>query len=565
VNTVVWRIIATMCLTSLVAFSQGTASSKKLNAVLSISATADFVDIATREPPQFTSFTLSSPNRLVIDIIDSVSEARDAAPVSSHPMVTAVKAVPFENAASPIFRVEVLLLEDAQALVERAGTHLLVRPQLTAAGLAREASARALAKKQADKEAQAKALEEEKAKRLAAQQVAAETRQRQVTEASEARAREQAAKAAAALAVAEARANAKQEALAQQRALEEARLEAERQKLAQRKEHEAQQREALAVAAAQKAAADEAREAALAAKRQEAFAAAAAESAAAKAREDARAAQRREALAAATAAKESAAAAKALQQKQAQEAEVRARAERVAAEQRAASERAEVAARAQQEAAQKVAEEAATRVALENSRREAVAAEQEAQRQKKVDAEAARALRGAATAPTALANAPTTQPQRVAEAAVVPKTTQALTTSGGVSAEKQAARDQLEAALAATPTPSELNERTARMTFLGFQQASGVGRVSFRTSAPVKASIGENLGGEVVVTLQNCTISIPNNQRMLDASFFDTAVSLVQPHALEDNRVRVNIALKERVAYKMTQNGNEVTIAFDPM
>jgi hypothetical protein len=66
----------------------------------------------------------------------------------------------------------------------------------------------------------------------------------------------------------------------------------------------------------------------------------------------------------------------------------------------------------------------------------------------------------------------------------------------------------------------------------------------------------------VVVTLENTEISLPNNQRILDTSFFDTAVSLVRPEELANNRVRVTISLKKSVAYHASQSGNELTLEF---
>jgi lipopolysaccharide assembly outer membrane protein LptD (OstA) len=67
------------------------------------------------------------------------------------------------------------------------------------------------------------------------------------------------------------------------------------------------------------------------------------------------------------------------------------------------------------------------------------------------------------------------------------------------------------------------------MTHVGFRQQDGVGRIFMRTSAPVRFSVGEDGRRNVVVTLENTEIGLPNNERMLDASFFDTAVSLVKP------------------------------------
>jgi colicin import membrane protein len=101
------------------------------------------------------------------------------------------------------------------------------------------------------------------------------------------------------------------------------------------------------------------------------------------------------------------------------------------------------------------------------------------------------------------------------------------------------------------------------MTSVGFKQADGIGRILLRTSAPVRYSVGEDGRRNVVVTLENTEIGLPNNERMLDTSFFDTAVSLVKPEAVDDTQVRITISLKRAVAYRTTQAGNELTVEFE--
>lgn len=115
-----------------------------------------------------------------------------------------------------------------------------------------------------------------------------------------------------------------------------------------------------------------------------------------------------------------------------------------------------------------------------------------------------------------------------------------------------------------TPSPSELASagKVARMTFVGFKQDEGVGRVFFRTSSPVHYRVGEDGDREVVLTLENTQIGLPNNQRIIDASFFDTAVSLVRPEE-QGTGVKVFISLKRAVAYRASQTGNELTLEFE--
>jgi hypothetical protein len=74
--------------------------------------------------------------------------------------------------------------------------------------------------------------------------------------------------------------------------------------------------------------------------------------------------------------------------------------------------------------------------------------------------------------------------------------------------------------------------------------------------------VGEDSDRQVVITLENTAISLPNNQRIIDASFFDTAVSLVRPEE-QNSSVKVTISLKQAVAYRASQAGNELTLEFE--
>ena len=131
-------------------------------------------------------------------------------------------------------------------------------------------------------------------------------------------------------------------------------------------------------------------------------------------------------------------------------------------------------------------------------------------------------------------------------------------------AERARRQKDLEVASARTPSPSELvaSSKQARMTFVGFKQQEGVGRIFFRTSSPVHYRVGEENDRQVIITLENTEISLPNNQRIIDASFFDTAVSLVRPEE-QGSGVKVTISLKQAVAYRASQAGNELTLEFE--
>jgi colicin import membrane protein len=109
------------------------------------------------------------------------------------------------------------------------------------------------------------------------------------------------------------------------------------------------------------------------------------------------------------------------------------------------------------------------------------------------------------------------------------------------------------------------SSRRKAMTLVGFRQESGVARVFIRTDEPVRYSLSRE-GSLVVVELENTRIGQGNNTRRLDTSFFQTAVSSVEPRPDSSGRsVQVAIRLKQPVPYKTRQEGNEVSIEFSAL
>jgi hypothetical protein len=99
------------------------------------------------------------------------------------------------------------------------------------------------------------------------------------------------------------------------------------------------------------------------------------------------------------------------------------------------------------------------------------------------------------------------------------------------------------------------------MTLVGFAQESTSSRVFLRTTQPVQFNVTE--GDRVVfVVLEDTGIAESNNTRPLDTSFFDTAVKSVDADAGPSRTVRVAIRLKEQVSYQTRQDGNELSIEF---
>jgi chemotaxis protein histidine kinase CheA len=247
----------------------------------------------------------------------------------------------------------------------------------------------------------------------------------------------------------------------------------------------------------------------------------------------------------------------------------RAEAERIAreeAEKKRVAEAEEAKARAE---AERLAKLEAERAEKERRRKEAeeAKARAEAERLAKLEAERAEKERRRKEAEEAKARA---EAERLAKleaerAEQERKRKEAEEAKARAEAEKLRRQKELEAVAARTPSPAELaaSGRKARVTFVGFKQHDGVGKIFLRTTSAVRYSVGENDARQVVVTLEKTEIDLPNNERILDTSFFDTAVSLVKPEALDDERVRVTISLKQAVAYRASQQGNELVLEFE--
>src|SRR5262249_33122849 len=124
-------------------------------------------------------------------------------------------------------------------------------------------------------------------------------------------------------------------------------------------------------------------------------------------------------------------------------------------------------------------------------------------------------------------------------------------------------------AVPATTAPEPPEDAAARsgkpasMDFIGFRQDRGVGRVSIKITGPVHYGVKEDVDRNVVVSLENTRIGLPNNERYLDTSFFDTAVAMVRPEPGPDKTVNVLVVLKQPVGYRVSQSGNEVTVEFE--
>jgi hypothetical protein len=139
--------------------------------------------------------------------------------------------------------------------------------------------------------------------------------------------------------------------------------------------------------------------------------------------------------------------------------------------------------------------------------------------------------------------------------------------------ERQAQREAKRAPLAESkPVPlgrtaegsGEVTSRRKTMTFVGFERAASASRVYVKTNEPVRYSVLQGDAKTVILELENTRIALYNNRRPLDTSFFDTAVAMVAPAPAGGRSVRVEIKLKEAVAFQARQEGNVVSVEFSP-
>jgi hypothetical protein len=111
-----------------------------------------------------------------------------------------------------------------------------------------------------------------------------------------------------------------------------------------------------------------------------------------------------------------------------------------------------------------------------------------------------------------------------------------------------------------SPSPASVSGRRKTLELVGFQQQSGSARVYVRTNEPVSYKVSEGRN-EIVLMLENTQIG-KGNTRALDTSFFDTAVARVDPTVGPDRSVRVSIKLKESVSVQTRQEGNTISLEF---
>ncbi|EAU66014.1 hypothetical protein STIAU_4841 [Stigmatella aurantiaca DW4/3-1] len=106
-----------------------------------------------------------------------------------------------------------------------------------------------------------------------------------------------------------------------------------------------------------------------------------------------------------------------------------------------------------------------------------------------------------------------------------------------------------------------ISARRKTLEIVGFQQRASSSRVYIRTNERVQYKVSQS-DREIILELENTQIGKGNNTRALDTSFFDTAVSRVDPLAGPGRSVRVSIRLKEPVSVQTRQEGNTISLDF---
>jgi hypothetical protein len=540
------RVCLAFALSCLLALPAAAQDRVQLNEISKIEVKGASVEITGSRRPSFTTFTLTEPARLVIDISEAVLAGAPRELKVGNGTITSIKTISYGGDSAAIARVLIGFERELETDIVTAGNQLIVKlpaDPRESQRLAAEQQERERANHLAAETAEKERVEKERAARLAAEAAEKDRLEKERAE-KDRLAAEEAERAAQARVEREAKLKAEREEkarlareeaehAAQEKAEREAKLKTEREEKARLAREEAErtaqeraEREAKRKAEqeAQERVAAQAkaeREAKLQAEREEKARLAreeAADRARAKAEREARVLAERE---------EKARAAREARDREALEAQAKAEQEKAAREE---------ATRRQREEREQHARELAEREAKIRAERELA--------HREADSRGAREGRELADA----------QAQHGQDQANERQTLK--------SDEKARKQRELEAAALATPSPSELALRPTRVTFIGFKQDHGIGRVSVRTSSPPKYAVGEDAARNVVVTFENARIGLPNNQRLLDTSFFDTAVSLVKPEELDETRVRISVTLKRPVQYRTRQEGNELTLEF---
>jgi colicin import membrane protein len=494
-----------------------------MNTITKVAVKSGVVEITGSQKPSFSTFPMTDPPRLVVDIsgavFSGVPEAMDV--TSGH--VVAIKTASYGSNASAIARVVIGFDRDVEPDIQTVGNKLVVRSS-PAPGSASVAQATPPSAPGPSVKASEDAAAAASAASASGAAVAASDERRRQDSAAAAAAEKERQDASASAAAAEDKR--RQDFLAAAAAAEKQRQDAS----------------AAAAAAAEKRRLDEAAASAAADDKRRHDDAAAAAAAEEKRRQDASAAasaeeQRRQ---------QEVASARTQQERQ------QAAAAAAAAEEQRKQQAALAAAAAE---TQRKQEAAAAAAAVEERRRQdgAVAAAAEQRRQTET-AQAAEQRRAQDTKVAAAAETAGRQDLL----AVAPRGQ--ATAAGGAKSHPAPASSEPVSIEGGSSGGSEASGRRKALTFVGFDEKGP--RVYVRTNGPVRYSVSTGAKNTVVVELDNTSIPLHNNSRTLDTAFFAGPVLRIQPERGPKNSVRVAITLRDAVAYQAHQDGNEVSVQF---
>lgn len=99
------------------------------------------------------------------------------------------------------------------------------------------------------------------------------------------------------------------------------------------------------------------------------------------------------------------------------------------------------------------------------------------------------------------------------------------------------------------------------MKYIGFQQMAEVSRVFVRCDGKAKFRELKEGSTSFVLELVDTSINVKNNERPLDTTYFNTAVQKIQAVKSGSN-TRIEVKLRDAVPYKITRIGNTIAIDF---
>jgi colicin import membrane protein len=475
----------------------------ELNAITSVKVNGSTVEITGSKKPNFTTFTMTDPPRLVIDISEAVLKGVPEEMRVNAGLITGLRAANYGSDSSAIARVLIGYDRDVETDIQVSGNVLAVKvldgtspavaqtlpePEqpLVAANGPTAAETQAAANQATQAAQQDRATQEKTAVEASANAKTADVDTRQQEEAARVAAAKKAEEDRRAQELAAAEAKKQQEA--------QARADAEAQKLAAAEAKKQQEAQARAEAEAKKQAELD---------------------------EKKRKAEEAEAKRLA-----------AIEEKKRQQEDARAEAEA-----RKQAELDEKKRKAEEAEAKRLAAAEEKKRKLEESRAEADARKQQEAEERKRKAEEA-------------------EQKRLAAAEEKKRREEAEAGSRVASAEVPRRAEPP----ATSPEPAASGRRKT-LEIVGFQQKTGGSRVYVRTNEPVSYKVSEGRN-EIVLMLENTQIGKGNNTRALDTSFFDTAVARVDPTVGPDRSVRVSIKLKEQVSVQTRQEGNTISLEF---